>query len=1103
MRPFKELAGFRTLSCKLSISSVVIILLLQFISSTGFPETIKLKSGKVINALIKEKSDTHITIYLDQTRLEIPTTDITSIEDDGLLNRLLHAKESIKNGDESSARSLMAEIDRDDLTENQIKIFDEIKSYFNKQDQLSQQEILRKQKASKNREDEILRKVDSLVERLVFDSAIDELERAVKNNPERKRCWYKLIELYKIKKRDFEEATALANFIYHFPEEDFDINSRKAITLLIECLPEDISEDLKDGVQYDRVIAIASMLHLMRDMQSQEKDIRNSEWLHWYGKILNHEAGISDINNPYKGILLSYMIHTLNVWKEAKPGVEMYYPYIVDGHYNEIEKSLLESNQSQISRPVFETLKKTVTEKKAVNQILKDNRIHILCGLINNYYEYELKEFPVELYNSLIENAIHYLKPVDSKSRYFIKAENYIRLATVLKMLSSEFQINKNSERFQKLGKSYEVLLNSARENTIAYNDPMYPEITTHMVRLVSQNPKLSDITKGISPKALDILWKEIPKMPESRSGEISGTYIFLSSNFVDSIDYHEQYDETISVIVKLSLLTDTLNKCPNNSIQSSKLDYRQEILDLKEPYTAEDFIRTVNFIEKSEIENREKLLLTAYNKMAGLVNLDSKSKNHILDYTRNIYGEIQNAMSEREPTEKIQDMIAMYDKLGKNIWEVYEVKPEREKFNSEIKLYINAYNECFEIQKIRNNLATEEDAQTLLMKVKEAQTKYRETTFQDYLISMEKSANSEYEKMREVRLNKGNQLFVNSIGMKFRLIPAGSFMMGSLPGEPGRHLSMDNNNEEPQHKVTITNAFFMGIYEVKQSEYEDIMGTNPSHFKGKDRPVEQVSWNDANVFCEKLSNMEGRKYRLPTEAEWEYACRSGTSTAFYWGDNMKDKYCCYKNTNQIGTKNVGSFEPNKFGLYDMSGNVWEWCSDYFGHYQKTSEINPTGSGSGKSRVFKGGSWGDDSSFCRSAIRGSYAPYVKQIGLGFRVCLEVTDINSDDNALTERKKESTKDESSPRYYPGTIAAWNISKVFVKKYLKAPKTADFGSWSEQRPDDCVTELGGDKFKCSGWVDAQNSFGAMLRTRFICVVRYHRYSKDWELISMQIE
>lgn len=186
-----------------------------------------------------------------------------------------------------------------------------------------------------------------------------------------------------------------------------------------------------------------------------------------------------------------------------------------------------------------------------------------------------------------------------------------------------------------------------------------------------------------------------------------------------------------------------------------------------------------------------------------------------------------------------------------------------------------------------------------------------------------------------------------NSIGMKFKLIPAGTFTMG-------------DDNDAPE--VTLSKSFSLGIHEVTQSQYERVMGNNPSGFKGANNPVEQVSWEDAVEFCRKLSELPaekaaGRVYRLPTEAEWEYACRAGTTTKYSFGDDDSElgNYAWFKGNSGNTSHPVGGKKPNAWGLYDMHGNVWEWCQDWYGDYPSGTVTDPMGATSGSYRVNRGG----------------------------------------------------------------------------------------------------------------------------------------------------
>ncbi len=225
-----------------------------------------------------------------------------------------------------------------------------------------------------------------------------------------------------------------------------------------------------------------------------------------------------------------------------------------------------------------------------------------------------------------------------------------------------------------------------------------------------------------------------------------------------------------------------------------------------------------------------------------------------------------------------------------------------------------------------------------------------------------------------------------NSIGMRLKLIPAGEFLMGSPETEAGR------KDDEKQHRVRITKPFYLGVHEVTQAEYKRVMGTNPSHFQGARNPVESVSWDDAVNFCQRLSDLPaersaGHVYRLPTEAEWEYACRAGTTTAYSFGDSATalGEYGWYGVNSQNMSHPVGEKEANGFGLYDMHGNVWEWCEDRHGEYPGVDTTDPHGPSTGSVRVFRGGGWGGTPASVRSANRDWYSPGNRDISLGFRL----------------------------------------------------------------------------------------------------------------------
>ena len=221
-----------------------------------------------------------------------------------------------------------------------------------------------------------------------------------------------------------------------------------------------------------------------------------------------------------------------------------------------------------------------------------------------------------------------------------------------------------------------------------------------------------------------------------------------------------------------------------------------------------------------------------------------------------------------------------------------------------------------------------------------------------------------------------------DGVSMRFNPIPAGQFAMGSPPTEQGRSYA------ELQRPVTITKPFYLGIYEVTQIQWLTIMGTSPSRFSGSDFPVERVSWDDAVEFCNKLSEKTGRKVRLPTEAEWEYACRAGTTTAFNTGDALKPDQANFGESRKNQTTPVGSYPANALGLFDMHGNVWEWCADRYGDYPEGAATDPQGPERGTNRVLRGGSWGHSADFCRSASRLRLDPDIRYFFFGFRVALD-------------------------------------------------------------------------------------------------------------------
>ena len=223
---------------------------------------------------------------------------------------------------------------------------------------------------------------------------------------------------------------------------------------------------------------------------------------------------------------------------------------------------------------------------------------------------------------------------------------------------------------------------------------------------------------------------------------------------------------------------------------------------------------------------------------------------------------------------------------------------------------------------------------------------------------------------------------------MKFVYIAPGNFQMGSNEGR---------NDEKPVHHVTISKGYWLGKYEVTQSEYQTITGDNPSNFKGGNKPVDSVNWNDAVSFCKKLTEREraagrlpaGYEYRLPTEAEWEFAARGGTASRGYEysGSDNLDSAAWYQTNTGGETHAVGIKSANELGIYDMSGNVCEWCGDLYKNYSDSSLADPMGATEGTDRVYRGGSWYNGSRGCRVANRNSNSPNNISNYVGFRVAL--------------------------------------------------------------------------------------------------------------------
>lgn len=242
-------------------------------------------------------------------------------------------------------------------------------------------------------------------------------------------------------------------------------------------------------------------------------------------------------------------------------------------------------------------------------------------------------------------------------------------------------------------------------------------------------------------------------------------------------------------------------------------------------------------------------------------------------------------------------------------------------------------------------------------------------------------------------------QEITNSIEMKLAWIPPGTFVMGSPPGE------LQRLADERQFRVEITKGFYLGVHLVTQKQWQAVMGNNPSQTRGDDLPVEMVSWDECQDFVKKLSAKEGKRYRLPTEAEWEYACRAGTTTPFHFGDTISSDQANYHANGVYGkgvkglfrakTTAVDLFTANAWGLKDMHGNVYQWCEDWYGPYPQTEssaasrQTDYRNDKQAQARVARGGAWPADPVACRTANRCQFAPGHRCSYLGVRVCLSL------------------------------------------------------------------------------------------------------------------
>ena len=235
----------------------------------------------------------------------------------------------------------------------------------------------------------------------------------------------------------------------------------------------------------------------------------------------------------------------------------------------------------------------------------------------------------------------------------------------------------------------------------------------------------------------------------------------------------------------------------------------------------------------------------------------------------------------------------------------------------------------------------------------------------------------------RQTASYSNHVLRVGNVAYNMKRVEGGTFTMGATA-----EMSEPSIDEKPTHQVTLS-SYAIGETEVTQALWQAVMGNNPSYFKGDDLPVERVNWYDCQTFINKLNTLTGQRFRLPTEAEWEFAARGGNRSNHtqYSGSSRLDDVAWYEDNSGNKTHPVKTKRANELGIYDMAGNVWEWCQDWYGIYSSSSQSNPTGPGSGSDRVSRGGSWSFTARYCCSSYRNGSTPDYRSSGLGLRLAL--------------------------------------------------------------------------------------------------------------------
>ena len=331
-------------------------------------------------------------------------------------------------------------------------------------------------------------------------------------------------------------------------------------------------------------------------------------------------------------------------------------------------------------------------------------------------------------------------------------------------------------------------------------------------------------------------------------------------------------------------------------------------------------------------------------------------------------------------------------DALVRPLWEKHNAEKAREEAERKHREEEERKRKAEEARKKREQERKRREEEERKRKAEEARRKQE----QERKAEAERKRREEEERKRreEAKRKKREQKEVEldcggGVMLKLKRIEAGSFMMGGKEEYLG---------EKPIHQVSISEPFYLGIYLITQAQYEAVTGENPSDFSGEpdspQRPVENVSWEEAKLFCQKLSQKTGKRFGLPSEAQWEYACRAGSTSEYCFGDaeGELELYANYEKTPIYGdesTSPVGLFKPNAWGLHDMHGNVWEWCEDkWHSNYEGApTDGSPWLGGGDSNRVYRGGSWHSYASFCRSASRSNSSPGFRYNNLGFRLLM--------------------------------------------------------------------------------------------------------------------